>query len=291
MSCDLIKYFSSGKKLDIEVVKIFITSEQSFYPLIKKMDKDFKLDEKIICDIINQFKISNDTISTLNIDIFLDYFKDSKHSDEMLNVLLENDLPVVYLYVVNKYNIIMKSEHLLKCCKIVKKDASQCYGSISCIEFILDHKIIPTEEHFKETFNHDNCLIETISRYIDYNYIFQLFIEHGYVPTLDNVKKLVLCRVAVHDFYKYHIVPDKELYDLCFGYGYNDIVFDYFKDFKVSQEDIEELFKLTHKLEVILNILKYHICKLNKKCLENAKILYDNKEVIDYLITEHGITE
>jgi hypothetical protein len=296
VSCDIYDYFRCGKKMTIDVVKLFVIYEPRFCLLLKNLDNEIIFNENIILFMLHEiyFYFNNKLVDTPYSDVYIEYFKDHKPSSEMLDLLLENGLFVVYLFVINKYDCVVTSNHLLICCKIVIKDYLYYCGATDCIKFILDRKIIPTSGHFKELFDeytrYKNNELYICATGGDIGYLLNLFFECGYKPSLDDIKKMVKSNIVVQNFYKYDIIPDRELYDLCVR-DEQFIIYDYFDNFELSQKDIEELFSRTNNIKIILSILKNHKCILNKKCLENAKKLRFNEEIINYLISEHGITD
>jgi hypothetical protein len=106
-------------------------------------------------------------------------------------------------------------------------------------------------------------------------------LDHGCILKLDHVITLVKKHIPIPNFYKYEIIPNNELYEACLN--------DYFDNYGMTQEDIENMFLKTRKLEQVKLILKNRKSLLNEKCLENAVTLSNNDKILIYLVEEHNI--
>lgn len=193
--------------------------------------------------------------------------------NDIIKSLFNNNLFFIYRNLVTTNKINVKKEHFDIYLK--RENVEMNYFDKDVI-FFLEHKVIPNEEHF-------NLIIKLNHRY---NSV-QILLEYGYVPTLKNVKDAFKKHIYIKNFYKYDIIPDDELFEMCIkSYGY----YDYFDKYDLTQEKLEHLFEKCQNLDMIKLVLKNHKSLINKKCIDNAYKM-GNNEIIRYLITEYKILD
>jgi hypothetical protein len=191
-------------------------------------------------------------------------------NDQITNLLITKNFFDEYSNMVKCGKITPTEEHLNLLC-------SRSDSTISQIKFMLEHKLSPTNKSFNSLMENHNYNFENV---ID------LFINFGFNLTLKEVEEITFRKIIIPDFYKYDIVPSREIFDFCICENFYP---DYFKNFELTEKDIEELFLYISNINGLIIFLKDRKIFLNVKCLENACKLKNNLDVIRYIIEEHGI--
>jgi hypothetical protein len=167
--------------------------------------------------------------------------------------------------VTEKFNIILNENDLEIACR--NEDPV-------VIEYILQHKIIPTSKYFKMINDH----IDTITN---------VFINYGYQLDHEDIIKLCKIKYTIPEYEKYDVKVDNEIFMTCCDAKFMP---DYVKKFKPTKEEFYEIFKSRINIVGIKKYIKMSGCKLDSKCLENACEVHNYNKIINYLLIDREIS-
>jgi hypothetical protein len=193
-------------------------------------------------------------------------------NDKVINCILDNGLYEVYKTFVESDKLVPIDEHLIKACGATSKSSE----SSELVEFIISHKIIPTQKCLNE------LIIGPLVQNILNQKILDLILDVGIPLTKGDIENIIDGNLNIINF-DYIDLIDDDIFNLCvMRKNYLTILSKY----EPSINSIRYMFKETY----IKNIPDYVLKNINNCdviCLKNALKLRSNLASVKFILSKN----
>lgn len=285
----------------VEQLKIVCKYKNSYSALKVLLDRNFKISENILSEVLNQKRYRNDNINNI---ILLSTHKNYKCTINHLNLACEKGLFDIIKFIINKSDDININ---IKCLQLACKNNNfeiinffikfglhpdmVCLENIcstlnyKLIKLILNYRLIPNEKCLYSIFKSHTDSYHYLNSTNNYQKIINLLINYGFIPKYDNIVFLLSKKCMIVDIYRFNINLDTNILELCYKYNYHP----YNIKLKPTIKCLREECLKTNNIKNVKDIVIKKDVRPDIECLRNACKNKTNISIVQFLV-ESGVT-